>query len=301
MQSALTGTWPDPRRLQARLRGEHAPERRRLHARRPDLRHRGEPLDAAAGLQLDACGVHSRDQRPRSDLDAHPLELRRRPPRETLVEARQDPRRRVEQDDARGRGVDPPEVRPQAVARQLGDLPGHLHARRAGADDDEGQPRGAAHRVLLELGQLEGAEDPPAHLERVVDRLHARGVDGELVVAEVRLRRAGGDDQAVVGELPGPVEQPAGDGAALEVDAADLGEDDLRVALVAEDVPERRRDVPLRQDARRHLVEQRLEEVVRLPVDQRHVDGRPAQRLRGGEAAEAAADDHDPMAMPSSG
>ena len=86
------------------------------------------------------------------------------------------------------------------------------------------------------------------------------------------------------------------DGAAVEVDVADLGEDDLRVALVAKDVAERRCDVPLRQDARRDLVEQRLEEVVRLPVDHRHVDRRPAQRLRGGEAAEAAADDHDPMA-----
>ena len=94
----------------------------------------------------------------------------------------------VEQDDARGRGVDPPEVRAQAVARQLGDLPGHLDAGRPGADDDEGQPRGAAGRVVLELGELERAEDPAAHLERVVDRLHAGGMEGELVVAEVRLR-----------------------------------------------------------------------------------------------------------------
>ena len=118
-------------------------------------------------------------------------------------------------------------------------------------------------------------------------------MDGELVSAEVRLRRAGGDDQAVVGEPPAPVEQAAGDGSALEVDATDLGEDDLRVALAAEDVPERRRDVPLRQDARRDLVEQRLEEVVRLPVDQRHLGGRSPQRFRCGEAAEAAAHDYD--------
>jgi len=95
-------------------------------------------------------------------------------------------------------------------------------------------------------------------------------------VAEVRLRRAGGDGQVVVGELPGPVEQPAGDGAALEVDVAGLSEDHLRVALVTQDIPERRRDVPLRQDTRRNLVEQRLEEVVRLPVD--HVTSTGARR-----------------------
>ena len=41
-------------------------------------------------------------------------------------------------------GVDPPEVRAQAVTRELGDLPGHLHARRPGTDHDERQPRGAA-------------------------------------------------------------------------------------------------------------------------------------------------------------
>src|SRR5581483_1227151 len=65
---------------------------------------------------------------------------------------------------------------------------------------------------------------------------------------------------------------------------------------VAEDVTERRRDVSLREDAGRDLVEQRLEEVVRLPVDHGHVDRRAAQRLCRGETAEAAADDHDAMA-----
>ena len=50
-------------------------------------------------------------------------------------------------------------------------------------------------------GHLEGAEDPPAQLEGVVDRLHTRRVAGELVVPEVRLVDAGGDDEAVVGDL----------------------------------------------------------------------------------------------------
>ena len=54
---------------------------------------------------------------------------------------------------------------------------------------------------VVHLGHLEGAEDPPAQLHGVVDRLHARRVAGQLVVAEVRLWHAGGDDEAVVGDL----------------------------------------------------------------------------------------------------
>ena len=51
------------------------------------------------------------------------------------------------------------------------------------------------------LGQLERAVDPPAQLHGVVDRLHAGGHQGELVVAEVGLPGPGGHDQAVVGEF----------------------------------------------------------------------------------------------------
>ena len=61
--------------------------------------------------------------------------------------------------------------------------------------------RSLLDRVGRRLGHLEGAEDAPAELQGVVDRLHARRMEGQLVVAEVRLAGAGGDDQAVVGQL----------------------------------------------------------------------------------------------------
>ena len=94
--------------------------------------------------------------------------------------------------------------------RQLGDLAGELHAGRPAADDDEGQPLAVALRDRrLELGHLEGAEDPPAQLEGVVDRLHARCAARELVVTEVGLAGAGGDDQAVVRDLDRAVRRDA--------------------------------------------------------------------------------------------
>jgi hypothetical protein len=60
-----------------------------------------------------------------------------------------------------------------------------LDARRAGADDRERQPRRPRGVVRLQLGDLEGVEDPAAQLQRVVDRLHPGRVDGVLVVPKL--------------------------------------------------------------------------------------------------------------------
>ena len=79
---------------------------------------------------------------------------------------------------------------------ELGDLAGHLDSGRAGADHDEGQQMvDVLAAAGAELGHLERAEDAPAQLEGVVDALHAGGVLGEVVVAEVGLGGAGGDEK----------------------------------------------------------------------------------------------------------
>ena len=68
----------------------------------------------------------------------------------------------------------------------------------------------------------------------------------------------------------------------------------LRAFLVTS--RERRTDLALGEDAGGDLVQQRLEEVVVVPVDQGDVDRRHRQRLGGEEPAEAATDDDDAMA-----
>ena len=60
-----------------------------------------------------------------------------------------------------------------------------------------------------------------------------------------------------------------------------------------EHTAERRGNLTRRQRARRHLVEQRLEQVEVAPVDERHLHRWVAEFLGGRQAAEAAADDHD--------
>jgi hypothetical protein len=82
---------------------------------------------------------------------------------------------------------------------QFGDLAGHLDAGRPGADHDEGEQVVdvvAARRT--DLGHLERTEDAAPQLERVIDALHAGGVFGEVVVAEVGLGRSSSDEQGVV-------------------------------------------------------------------------------------------------------
>jgi len=177
----------------------------------------------------------------------------------------------VEQDDAHLRWVEHAEVALERPARELGDLAGDLDAGRSRPDHRDRQPRIARAFRSLQLGQLERAEDPPAQLERVVDRLHPRSVQAEFIVPEVRLSGAGGDDQAVIADAGAPSNRLERHLARLEVDIDHFAEQHTRVRVAAEDVPGRRGDVTLGEDARRHLVEQRLEQVMVGAVDHGHV------------------------------
>ena len=79
----------------------------------------------------------------------------------------------------------------------------------------------------------------------------------------------------------------------VEVDVDDLALAVADVRRAAEHLAQRRGDLRRVQQAARDLVEQRREQVVVLPVDERDVDGLAPQRLRALQPAEAGADDHD--------
>ena len=144
------------------------------------------------------------------------------------------------------------------------------------------------------LGHLERAEQPTTDRERVGDRLHPGCPLRVLVVAEVGLPDAGRDDEVVVRQHDPVAARPGGDHpAALDVHVLDLGEHAAHVAVPLEDVPQRCRDLTLGEDARRALVEQRLEQVVPGAVDEGDVDRRLPQRPGREQPGETAADDHD--------
>ena len=79
---------------------------------------------------------------------------------------------------------------------------------------------------------------------------------------------------------------------AVQVEPGDLGQLDADVLVLAQHVADGRRDLARREHARRHLVQERLEQVVVAPVE--HVTstlfaGQPPGRR---EAAETSAYDH---------
>ena len=216
--------------------------------------------------------------------------------REPVAEGGQDLLASVEEEHLRVGRVDPAEVALEGVAGEFGDLPGDLDAGRAAADDDERQPRAAGAGVVLGLGHLERAEDPAPQLQGVVDRLHPRRPAGELVVAEVGLPGAGGDDQAVVGVVRGRAVGPGrGDDPARQVESGDGGQFHQtlrwrrRMSRIAGAIS------PFGEDPGRDLVQQRLEQVVVPAVDEGDLDLRPLEEPGGEQPAEAAADNHHPV------
>jgi hypothetical protein len=84
--------------------------------------------------------------------------------------------------------------------------------------------------------------------------------------------------------------------ALLEVDGLDLAEEHGCVGLLGEDLACRRGDPALGEDAGRHLVEQRLEEVVGGPGDHGDVDVCAAKCLGRKKPAEARTDHDDLVA-----
>ena len=179
----------------------------------------------------------------------------------------------------------------QRLARDLRERPRQLDSCRAAADQHERQQLALPRGIGLALGPLEGKQDPPADVERVLERLQSWRMGRPLGVAEVGVARAGADDQEVVGERR-PVGQV--DDAAFDVDARRLSQNDALVGRAAQDPPDRRGDVPGRQRRCRDLVQERLEQVVIAPVQHGDADVLAAKRLRRGKAGEPSAE-HDDM------
>src|SRR5581483_7613743 len=137
---------------------------------------------------------------------------------------------------------------------------------------------------------------PAADDERALERLHLCGVLAPVVVPEVRVPRAAGDDERVVLErlrCRHLSDRSQAQRARGEIEVGYLGEHDPHVAVALEDRAQRIRDLARRQRTSRDLIRQRLEEMEVAAVDEGDVDARTAQALRGLQPAEAAADDDD--------
>jgi hypothetical protein len=126
--------------------------------------------------------------------------------------------------------------------------------------------------------------------ERVGQRVHRKGVLGGALGPEERHLCAQREDEVVVRNR---LETLESDLLRLQVHRGDGSRVDHGVVLVlhqiAERVPDRRR----LEEARRELVEQRLEGVVVVPVDEHDVDVGAAEPAGGADAGEASSEHED--------
>ena len=150
LRSGMTLTRPALSISTSDCAARSAAQRAGRHSRRP---HLGCAFDTASGavgiLDRDAVAVDVGDHCVELDLHAHLLQPRLRLLAELLAHRRQHRGRGVQQDHPRLGGIDVPERALQGVVGEFGDLPGHFHAGRTGADDDEGQ------QLLAPAGSLD--------------------------------------------------------------------------------------------------------------------------------------------------
>ena len=176
-------------------------------------------------------------------------------------------------------------------AHQLGERARELDPGGAAADDAEREEPAALAGVVRRGGAFEAVEHVVAELERLAEILEPQRTVRDRVVAVEVGRAPRCEHERVVFER-GPVGEA--DGLLIEVDVDDVAQPVPHVRRAPEHLADRRGDLGRVQETARHLVQQRCEEVVVLPVDERHVERRPPQRLRALEPAEAGADDDDP-------
>ena len=176
-----------------------------------------------------------------------------------------------------------------AVVGELGDGAGKLDAGRPATDDHEGEETFLLGRIVGIFRVLEGDQQAPPDIGRVVDLLEAGRELLPFVVVEVAVPRARRQDEIVVGDALG---FGGDDLLALGVHILDAPHENPDVRLVAEQDADRSRDIGRRKAGRRDLIEQGLEQVVVAPVDHGHPAGRVMKAQRRRQAAETGTDDH---------
>src|SRR5579863_2995156 len=267
--------------------GERAAERGSEDSGGPENRVRGNEFGAIAIADGDSIVPHAGDEGagPHGDAEAREhfsrgLGKLRRIRGENAIGG-------FDEDDAGFRRVNVAEVIEERVVRDFAESAGEFDARWAGADDDESEAGADFFGIGFALGGFESKQDAAAHVGGVFDGLQAGSELFPIVVAEILVAGAGGDDERVV--FGGAVAED--DAAIGGVNLHGLAEQYLRVFLALEDIAQRRGDIAGRKRAGGDLVEQRLEEVVIVAVNERDFHGRAAQSLRGGKSAETAAED----------
>ena len=183
------------------------------------------------------------------------------------------------------------EVSLQRVPREFDNGAGKLDARRAGADDDEGEQHCLPLRIALAFGLFESQQDAASDRRGVLERLQPRREGLPVVMAEIGVTRAGGEHQRIVGKGGTVLQQ---DAPRSGIDADGRGQKRRDVRAAAQQMPDRPCDFRRGKRGGRHLIEQRLEQMMVALVDDSDADRRPCQTVDGFQTAETGSH-HDHM------
>ena len=222
------------------------------------------------------------------DLDTEMLERSPCLRREIGGISGEDARGALKEDDARLGRVDVAEVAMHIETSDVGDCAGEFDAGGPSSDNNEVEGRVRALLHHLPLSKLKGEQNAAANFGGVFDGLEAGRERTPFVVAEVRMRSAGGDDEVIKCELRS---RGTSNGTRCGVDANDFIHEHGGVGLVAEDGADGLGYVGGREDGEGDLIEQRLKGVVVAAIDEGNVDGQVGESTRGVEARKAATDD----------
>ena len=253
--------------------------------------HPGRPCGQVAG-QLLAAGQDEPVRRDLLDLGVQPQV---HPAGDELLPC-VVAQRRPERGEQRRRLLDQPDVHPvpadvrirrgQRQVAQVSQRAGQLHPGRAAAHD--GQRQFLVGRAQAEL--LQPGHQPFPQRGRVVQGVQAVAVLGRAADPVERRRHPGGQDQVVIAGLAA-VGEPDRPGRGVDAGQVPVPEPG---AVLAGEAAQRVGDVAGRQPGRGHLVQQRLERAVDMPVGQGHREPAPGQRADRGKPAEARPDDQHP-------
>ena len=217
------------------------------------------------------------------------VERLRRVVAQLRLEHREELRARLDQGDARVVGAHVRVVAGEVPAVELGERARRLDAGRAAPDHDDVQ--GAVRDdARIPVGRLPALEQVILEPDRVREGVHREGVLGRALGAEEVDLGAEAEDEVVVGDRRqlGEADLPR-----IEVDGGHRVLVDRGVVVALEQVAQRVPDARRLEQARRELVEERLEGVVVVPVDEHDLGVGVLQLLGGAHTGEPAAEDQD--------
>ena len=177
----------------------------------------------------------------------------------------------------------------QDRSRQIGKRPCQLHAGRTATHHHGGHQRLTMRLVLTTFRALVSEQQVAPQAHRVVEGFQARRVLRPVIPTEVGRAAAHRDHEVVKREFTiGQDHPPPG-----RIDRSHLGQDHLQIRLPPQQGADRLRNIRRGQSRRRDLVEQRLKQVVVLPIDHRDAHPFRGARLGKTQPAEAGSKHHD--------